>query len=390
MINKIVQTMAEAMTGIPDGAVILVGGFGSIGQPNALIEGLIEQGAKDLTVVANNSGVGYVGLAKLLDTGRVRKIVCSFPRTADPVVFERLWREGKIELECVPQGTMAERMRAAGAGIPAFYTATAVGTKLAAGKEEREIHGRKYILEEALHGDVALVEAWEADRWGNLTYNSSARNFNPPMARREMAKRLADDIPEGWYVNLGIGAPLQVADYVPQEREVVFQSENGILGMGPAPEPDKINRWLINAGKQYITLRTGGSYMHHADSFALIRGGHLDLCVLGAFQVAENGDIANWSTSDNESAPAVGGAMDLAAGARRIWVMMDHTTKTGESRLVRRCTYPLTAVGVVKRVYTNLAVLDVTDDGFAVREMVPGMTLDELQKVTDAPLRMAQ
>jgi 3-oxoadipate CoA-transferase alpha subunit len=182
MINKIVQTMAEAMAGIPDGAVVLVGGFGSIGQPNALIEGLIEQGAKDLTVVANNSGVGYVGLAALLNTGRVRKIVCSFPRTADPVVFERLWREGKIELECVPQGTMAERMRAAGAGIPAFYTATAVGTKLAAGKEEREIHGRKYILEEALYGDVALVEAWEADRWGNLTYNSSARNFNPVMA----------------------------------------------------------------------------------------------------------------------------------------------------------------------------------------------------------------
>ncbi len=182
MINKIVQTMAEAMAGIHDGAVVLVGGFGSIGQPNALIEGLIEQGAKDLTVVANNSGVGYVGLAKLLNTGRVRKIVCSFPRTADPVVFERLWREGKIELECVPQGTMAERMRAAGAGIPAFYTPTAVGTKLAAGKEEREIHGRKSILEEALYGDVALVEAWEADRWGNLTYNSSARNFNPVMA----------------------------------------------------------------------------------------------------------------------------------------------------------------------------------------------------------------
>jgi 3-oxoadipate CoA-transferase alpha subunit len=182
MINKIVQTMAEAMAGVRDGAVVLVGGFGSIGQPNALIEGLIEQGAKDLTVVANNSGVGYVGLAKLLNTGRVRKIICSFPRTADPVVFERLWREGKIELECVPQGTMAERMRAAGAGIPAFFTPTAVGTKLAAGKEEREIKGRKYILEHALHGDVALVEAWEADRWGNLTYRSSARNFNPVMA----------------------------------------------------------------------------------------------------------------------------------------------------------------------------------------------------------------
>jgi 3-oxoadipate CoA-transferase beta subunit len=210
-----------------------------------------------------------------------------------------------------------------------------------------------------------------------------------PMTRREIAARLADDIPEGWHVNLGIGAPLQVADYVPQEREVIFQSENGILGMGPAPEPDHVNRWLINAGKQYVTLRAGGSYMHHADSFALIRGGHLDLCVLGAFQVAENGDLANWSTSDNESAPAVGGAMDLAAGTPRLWVLMEHVTKTGESRLVRRCTYPLTAVGVVKRVYTNLAVIDVTAEGFAVRDMVPGLTLEALQQVTDAPLHMA-
>lgn len=182
MINKIVQGMAEALADVRDGSVVLIGGFGSIGQPNALIDGLIEQGAKDLTVVSNNSGVGHLGLAKLLETGRVRKIVCSFPRTADPVVFEKLWREGRIELEVVPQGTMAERMRAAGAGIPAFYTPTAVGTKLAEGKEEREIRGRKYILEEALHGDVALVEAWQADRWGNLTYISSARNFNPVMA----------------------------------------------------------------------------------------------------------------------------------------------------------------------------------------------------------------
>jgi 3-oxoadipate CoA-transferase alpha subunit len=182
MINKIVQTMAAAMDGIRDGSIVLIGGFGSIGQPNILIEGLIEQGAKDLTVVANNSGVGRVGLAKLLDTGHVRKIVCSFPRTSDPVVFERLWREGRIELEVVPQGTMSERMRAAGAGIPAFYTATAVGTKLADGKEEREFSGRNYLLEEALAGDVALIEAWQADRWGNLIYQSSARNFNPVMA----------------------------------------------------------------------------------------------------------------------------------------------------------------------------------------------------------------
>src|SRR3974390_1461744 len=162
-----------------------------------------------------------------------------------------------------------------------------------------------------------------------------------PLTRDEVAAQVARDIPEGWCVNLGIGAPLKVADYVPVEREVIFHSENGVLGMGPAPEPDKIDRWLINAGKQYVTMRPGGSYMHHADSFALIRGGHLDLCVLGAFQISENGDIANWSTSENESAPAVGGAMDLAAGARQLWVLMEHQTKSGESKLVRLCTYQL-------------------------------------------------
>jgi len=174
--------MAEATAGIRDGAIVLIGGFGSIGQPNALIEGLIEQGARDLTVVANNAGVGHVGLARLLEAGRVRKIICSYPRTSDPVVFETLYREGRIELEVMPQGTMAERMRAAGAGIPAFYTPTSVGTRLAEGKELREFSGRQYVLEEALPGDVALIEAWEADRWGNLTYRSSARNFNPVMA----------------------------------------------------------------------------------------------------------------------------------------------------------------------------------------------------------------
>ena len=182
MINKIVQSMAEALAGIRDGAVVLLGGFGSIGLPYALVEGLIEQGAKELTVVANNAGVGRVGLAKLLDAGRVRKIICSYPRTSDPVAFLEAYRAGRVELEVMPQGTMAERMRAAGAGIPAFYTPTSVDTKLAEGKEVREFAGRRYVLEEALPGDVALIECWEADRWGNLTYRSSARNFNPVMA----------------------------------------------------------------------------------------------------------------------------------------------------------------------------------------------------------------
>ena len=182
MINKFVTSVEDAVAGIKDGSTVLVGGFGTVGEPLHLIDALIEQGAKDLTVVANNPGVGRVGLARLLDLGRVRKIICSFPRSSDPVVFETLYREGRIELEIVPQGTMAERMRAAGAGIPAFYTATSVGTKLAMGKESREFEGRQYVMERAIQGDVALVEAWEADRWGNLTFKLSGRNFNPVMA----------------------------------------------------------------------------------------------------------------------------------------------------------------------------------------------------------------
>ena len=207
--------------------------------------------------------------------------------------------------------------------------------------------------------------------------------------RIAMAARLADDIPEGWYVNLGIGMPTMVADHVPEEREVIFHSENGVLGMGPVPEKGQEDPWLINAGKQVVTLRKGGSYVHHADSFAMIRGGHLDLCVLGAFEVAENGDVANWATSENDTAPAVGGAMDLAAGAKRLWVMMEHTTKDGRSKLVKRCGYPLTALGAVKRVYTNLAVLDVTAQGFAVVEMAPGVTREALIAATDAELIFA-
>jgi 3-oxoadipate CoA-transferase beta subunit len=207
-----------------------------------------------------------------------------------------------------------------------------------------------------------------------------------PLSRMEMAARVARDIPEGWYVNLGIGVPTLIADAIPAEREVILHSENGILGMGPAPAAGEEDPWLINAGKQLVTLLPGGSFFHHADSFAMIRGGHIDLCVLGAFEVARNGDIANWATSAADTAPAVGGAMDLAAGAKRIWVVMEHLTKDGKSRLVDRCSYPLTALGVVERVYTNLAVIDVTPAGFVVREIIPGMSFAELQDKTAAPL----
>ena len=211
-----------------------------------------------------------------------------------------------------------------------------------------------------------------------------------PLSRQDMARRVAQDIPEGWHVNLGIGIPTMVADYIPAGREVVLHSENGILGMGPAPAPDQIDPWLINAGKQHVTLLEGGSFFHHADSFAMIRGGHIDLCVLGAFEVAQNGDLANWATSAADAAPAVGGAMDLAVGAKRIWVVTEHTTKEGAPKLVESCAYPLTALGAVSRIYTNLAVIDVTEAGFVVREMAPGLTLEALQARTGAPLRIAE
>jgi len=204
--------------------------------------------------------------------------------------------------------------------------------------------------------------------------------------RDEIAARVAQDIPEGAYVNLGIGLPTRVANYLPPEREVFLHSENGLLGMGPAPAPGEEDEDLINAGKQPVTLLTGGAYFHHGDSFAMMRGGHLDICVLGAFQVAANGDLANWHTGAADAIPAVGGAMDLAIGAKQVFVMMDHQTKTGESKIVAACTYPLTGVGCVDRIYTDLAVLEVSPQGLRVLEMVPGLTPEALQAATAAPL----
>ncbi len=203
--------------------------------------------------------------------------------------------------------------------------------------------------------------------------------------RKEMAARLAQDIPEGWYVNLGIGIPLAVGDYIPADREVVLQSENGIVGMGPLQTRANLDTWIVNAGKQNVTLMKGAAMVSHSDSFAMIRGGHLDLCVLGSFEVAANGDFANWTTS-LKSVPAVGGAMDLAVGAQRIWLIMEHTSKDGKPRLLEKCKMPLTAPAVVKRVYTNLAVVDITAQGFELLEMNPEITFEALQERTGAKL----
>ncbi|HEY9306445.1 MAG TPA: 3-oxoacid CoA-transferase subunit B [Microbacterium sp.] len=221
----------------------------------------------------------------------------------------------------------------------------------------------------------------------------SATESSPPatrITREQLAARIAQDIPEGSYVNLGIGAPTLVADYLPHDQEIILHTENGMLGMGPSPAAGAVDPDLINAGKQPVTALAGSAYFHHADSFGMMRGGHLDVCVLGAFQVSQAGDLANWSTGAPGAIPAVGGAMDLAIGAKNVYVMTDLLTKTGESKLVEACTYPLTGVRCVTRVYTDHAVFDVTPDGFAVREAFGDNTIELLAELTGLALKPAE
>jgi 3-oxoadipate CoA-transferase beta subunit len=208
-------------------------------------------------------------------------------------------------------------------------------------------------------------------------------------SREQMAQKIANDIPNGAYVNLGIGMPELVADFIPQGREVIFHTENGLLGVGPSPQPGFEDDELINAGKKPVTAIQGACFFHHADSFAMVRGGHIDICVLGAFQVSEKGDLANWSTGEPKAIPAVGGAMDLVEGVKTVFVITQHTTKTGESKIVKQCTYPLTGKKVVSRVYSDLAVIDITDKGLFVREMAPGVNPEFLQKNTSVPLNFS-
>ena len=209
------------------------------------------------------------------------------------------------------------------------------------------------------------------------------------MTRNQMAARLAQDIPDGAVVNLGIGLPTLVANHLPEGREIILHSENGVLGMGPAPAKGEEDEDLINAGKQPVTILPGAAYFHHADSFGMMRGGHLDICVLGAFQVSMTGDLANWHTGEPDAIPAVGGAMDLAIGAKKTFVMMEQLTRQGESKIVQRCTYPLTGIGCVSRIYTDHAVIEVTEEGLVALEWVDGLSFEELCKLCGAPLRRA-
>lgn len=442
-LDKRVASYEAALEGLTDGMTLLAGGFGLCGIPENLIAEVQRRQVQGLTVVSNNCGVDGFGLGMLLASRQISKVVASY--VGENALFEQLVLSGELAVELTPQGTLAEKIRAGGAGIPGFYTATGYGTPVAEGKEVRQFAGRHYILEEAIRGDFALVKGWKADWYGNVVYRHTAQNFNPLMAtagritvveveeivppgelppsaihtpgiyvdrlivgqfekrieqrtlraggsemltREQMAMRVAQELRDGDYVNLGIGIPTLVANYIPAGIEVMLQSENGLLGMGEFPDEATIDADMINAGKQTVTAQTGAAIFDSAQSFAMIRGGHVDLTVLGAFEVDVAGNIASWMIP-GKMVKGMGGAMDLVAGAQNIIVVMTHASKNGESKLLPQCTLPLTGVGCIRRVLTDLALLDIVDGAFVLREVAPGVSPDEVMRKTAGRLIVA-
>lgn len=445
--KKVPQISAyEAAKLVKSGDTILAGGFGMTGNPIHLLHALAEMDTKDLIYVGNNVGEAGLGGGRLLRNGQLRKAVGSFLTSNREAVAAA--QRGDIEVELIPQGTLAEALRAGGAGIGGFYTPTAAGTELAKGSDTKVIDGTTFIYQAPIKGDVALIRAWKADTAGNLVYRMTEQNFNRAMAtaakiviveaehivplgqlnpeeihtaccyvdylvqahtsledlgssasvatsdkkvdesRLLMAEAAVAELQYGDVVNLGIGIPTLVADFLTGAHGVILHTENGMLGVGPEPESGGAMDFPVNAGKVPVTALPGSSYFDSADSFAMIRGGHIHVAIMGGLQVDEQGNLANWAIP-GKPLLGVGGAMDLATGAKRLVVTMTHCNKDGSSKLVRKCTLPITTFGAVETLITDLGVFRFRNNKLVLTGLIGDTTLEIIRKNTQADFIVA-
>ena len=426
---------------VRDGDRLLGGGFGMTGNPVHLLHALAEAGTTNLTFIGNNVGEDGLGGGRLLRNGQIKKAIASF-FTSNPEAV-RAAQSGAMEYELIPQGTLAEAIRAGGAGIGGFYTPTAHGTTLAEDSDTRMIDGKPHVFVPAIRANVAFVRAWWGDTAGNLVYRMTENNFNKAMAtaadlviaevenivpvgeldpnqihtpgcyvdylvqahttledlgssasirggakkvndvRMVMAERALQELKRGDVVNLGVGIPTLVADLITPEQGIILHTENGMVGVGPSPEDGGALEYPVNAGKIPVTALPGSSYFDSADSFAMIRGRHIDVAIMGGLQVDEAGNLANWSVP-GKPLLGVGGAMDLAVGARRLIITMTHTERGGEAKIVPSCTLPLTGHGVVAMIITDLAVFEFIGGQLTLTELMPGATLAQVRAGTKA------
>ena len=429
-------TPRQAAALVKTGDTLLVGGFGMTGNPTQVLHALAETDVGDITYIANNVGEPGLGGGRMLRNGQIRKAIGSF-FTSNPEAVAAA-QSGAIEFEVMPQGTMVEAIRAGGAGIGGFFTPTAAGTVLAEGRETRRIDGRLHVFQPALRANVALIRAWSADTAGNLTYRMTEQNFNRAMAtaadlviaeieecvptgelppesihtpgcyvdylvpvktsvadlgssasiadsgkkagglRMKLARRALAELRPGDIVNLGVGIPTLVADLITPAHGIILHTENGMLGVGPAPESGGALEYPINASKIPVTALPGSSYFDSADSFAMIRGGHVDVAIMGGLQVDEQANLANWA-APGRPLLGVGGAMDLASGAKRLIVTMTHASRDGQSKIVPSCTLPLTATNAVDVIITELAVFRFCDGRLTLTELLEGASLEEVK-----------
>lgn len=435
-------TAEQAAELVFDGAVIMAGGFGMTGNPVHLFHALAERRhIRNLTLISNNVGEPGLSGGRLLRNGQLKKAIGSF-YTSNPEAVAAA-QAGTLEVTLIPQGSLIEAIRAGGAGIGGFYTATGAGTLLAEGSETKIIGGREHVFMPALHADIAFIRAYKADTAGNLVYRMTERNFNPLMAtaaeiviaeveeivplgqlepgeittpgsyvdylvqahttleelgtsasvassrksadsvRMNMARRALAELKVGDVVNLGIGIPTLVSDFITPQHGIILHSENGMLGVGPAPDSGSAADYPVNAGKQPVTALPGSSYFDSAESFAMIRGGHIDVAIMGGLQVDEEANLANWAVP-GEPLLGVGGAMDLATGAKRLVITMTHTTREGEPKIMPQLTLPVTARKAVDTVITDLAVFKFMDGQLTLVEVMPGATLGQIQAATSA------